>query len=228
MPGFLKRYAGAAQAEEALRRTKVLRKQSVQTPAARHGPAPSALDFEMIEGRTGRDLIRRDLRPLLQTVATLHQASVPDLAPYDPLLRIRPRLGFTDEPALRRIAAGPVPQGRAVLHGDLHVGQFIVAPDGAVWMVDLDDLAIGPPEADLANFAAHLATTDPVHGIADWAGQVCDAWASLGQTADTHVFKRCLHLALLRRHLKLREAGRPDFEGPILIYLRESSSFSMR
>lgn len=228
MPGFLKRYASAAQAAEALRRTRVLRAQSVHTPAATCGPTPSELDFETIEGRTGHNLIGHDLRPLLQSVARLHGAIVPNLAPYDPLLRIRPRMALTDVPLLHQIANGPAPQGRAVLHGDLHVGQFIVSSEGAVWLVDLDDLAMGPPEADLANFAAHLATTEPGLGIAEWSRQVCDAWASLGHTSDNHAFTRYLHLALLRRHLKLREAGRPDFEGPILAYLRESCSFSMR
>lgn len=228
MPGFLKRYASAAQAAEALRRTRVLRAQSVFTPAAKCGPTPSELDFDTIEGRTGHDLIGQALRPLLQSVAELHKASVPNLAPYDPLLRIRSRLSLTDVPVLQEIANGPVPQGRAILHGDLHVGQFIVSPEGTAWMVDLDDLAMGPPEADLANFAAHLATTEPGPGIAEWSRQVRDAWSSLGQAADTQVFTRYLHLALLRRHLKLREARRPDFEDPILAYLRESSSFSMR
>ena len=228
MPGFLKRYANAAQAAEALRRTSHLRGQSVQTPAVRPGPTRAELDFDDINGRTGHDLIGHDLRPLLQAVAGLHVASVPNLAPYDPLLRIRPRLALTDVPILRQIASCPVPQGRAVLHGDLHVGQFLVSPEGMVWLVDLDDLAMGPPEADLANFAAHLGTTEPGPGIAEWSRQVCDTWASLGQTVDIHVFTRFLHLALLRRHLKLREAGRPDFEGPIVSYLRESSSFSMR
>lgn len=228
MSGFLKRYANAAQAAEALRRTSHLRGQSVQTPAVRPGPTPAELEFDHIKGRTGHDLIGHDLRPLLQSVAALHGAGVPNLASYDPLLRIRPRLALTDSPLLHQIVAGPVPRGRAVLHGDLHVGQFIVSPKGAVWLVDLDDLAIGPPEADLANFAAHLATTEPGPGIAEWSRHVSDVWLGLGHTADTHVFTRFLHLALLRRHLKLREAGRPDFEGPILSYLRESSSFSMR
>ena len=228
MPGFLKLYASAAQAAEALRRTSVLRAQSVQTPAARYGSTPLELDFDAIEGRTGHDLIGQAFHPLLESVAHLHEASVLKLAPYDPLLRIRRRLALTDVPLLQEITNGPVPPGRAILHGDLHVGQFIVSPEGAVWLVDLDDLAMGPPEADLANFTAHLATTAPGPGIAEWSRRVRDTWASLGHTSDHHVFTRYLHLALLRRHLKLREAGRPDFEGPILDYLRESSNFSMR
>lgn len=150
------------------------------------------------------------------------------MSAYDPMSRIRTRLALTDDPLLRSYAEGPIPTGHALLHGDLHVGQFIQEPWGKVWVLDLDDLALGPPEADLANFAAHLSTTDPGPGIAGWAGQVCREWASLGGALEPTVFARFLHLALVRRHLKLREAGRPDFEAEILAYLRESSSFSIR
>ena len=227
MSGFLKTYADAAQAQEALRRSRVLRGQSVPTPDARPGPTPTALVFDRIEGRTGHDMIGRDTGPLMNAVSLLHAARVPELAALDPLRRIRPRLALTEVPLLRALAEGPVPRGRAVLHGDLHVGQFVVEPSGAVWLVDLDDLAIGPPEADLANFAAHLGTTEPGPGIAARALQVRQAWEATGQRIDNAVFTRFLQLALLRRHLKLRAAGRPDFEARILAYLRESASFSI-
>ena len=228
MPGFLKHYADADRAQEALRRTLALRQQSVRTPSAKPGAEETALVFEKIDGRTGHDLIGCSMTPLLRAVAELHAANLPGLPSFDPLLRIRPRLGLTNEPLLRDIAQGPVPKGRVVLHGDLHVGQFILVPSGAVWLVDLDDLAIGPPEADLANYAAHLATTEATQGISGWASWVCRAWSKIGGTPDPTVFTRFLHLALLRRHLKLREAGRPDFEADILAYLRDSASFSMR
>lgn len=228
MSGFLKRYEDADRAQEALRRTRVLRRQSVQTPATRLGPDPTTLVFDRIEGRTGRDLIGHPMAPLLREVAGLHGATVPDLPVYDPLLRIRNRLKLASEPLLRDIARGPVPAGGAVLHGDLHVGQFMLEPSGTVWLVDLDDMAFGPPEADLANFAAHLATTMLGPGIAVWARQVCEAWTTLGRAVDPAVFTRFLHLALLRRHLKLRQTGRPDFEAEIVAYLRESASFSIR
>lgn len=228
MPGFLKRYPDADHAREALRRTCALRQHAIPTPAAVMGPDPATLDFDRIEGDTGHALIGGDILPLLAVVAGLHGAAVTKLPVYDPLLRIRPRLALTDDPLLRSIADGVVPTGKTVLHGDLHVGQFIRAVTGQVWIVDLDDLALGPPEADFANFVAHLATTDPSLSIADWARIVLEHWRALGGTMDPSVFTRCLHLALLRRHLKLREVGRPDhFEG-ISAYLRDSSSFSMR
>ncbi|MCI5112597.1 MAG: aminoglycoside phosphotransferase family protein [Marivita sp.] len=228
MPGFLKRYTDAHRAHEALRRTRALRRQAVPTPAARPGPDADTLVFDRVDGLTGRGLIGGTMAPLLDAVATQQDAVVPELPTYDPFLHIRPRLGLTEDPLLRGVAEGSAPTGGALLHGDLHVGQFIHAATGVVWIVDLDDLAIGPPEADLANFAAHLATTEPSLGIAGWAKQICGLWTSLGRTLEPSVFERFHHLALLRRHLKLRAAGRPDYQAEICAYLRESSSFSIR
>ena len=228
MPAFLKRYCDADRAAEAYRRTLALRQQGLPTPAAKPGPEKATLLFERIEGPTGRALIGASLSPVLEVVMRLHMATVSDLPSYDPLLRIRPRLAPTDDPLFRAMAEGPVPQGRALLHGDLHLGQFILDPSGKVWLLDLDDLALGPPEADLANFAAHLATTEPAPGIAGWVEQVCGEWTSLGGRVDAAAFTRFLHLALVRRHLKLREARRPDFGPEIHAYLRDRASFSMR
>lgn len=228
MPGFLKRYPDAKTARGALRSSRVLRAMSVPTPEARPGPSARELLFDRIDGRTGHALIGPEIDRLLPPLAALHSASVPDLLPYDPMLRTRHRLCLTDARLLRDIAHAPVPKGAATLHGDLHVGQFIAEPAGKVWIVDLDDLALGPPEADLANFAVHLATTDQAAGIAGWAGRVCRIWTGQGGTIDQAVFTRFLQFALLRRHLKLREAGRPDHEREILAYLRDSASFSIR
>lgn len=228
MPGFLKTYPDARRAAEALRRTRVLRGQSVPTPDAWPGPAATELVFDRIEGRSGAALVAGPKPALLRAVSALHAAEVTGLGVFDPLLRVRDRLGLTDVPMLRAIAEGGVPRGSSVLHGDLHVGQFVVTDAGTVWLVDLDDLAMGPPEADIANFAAHLATTRPTKGISATVAEVRGAWGCLGQPLDGSVFERFLELALLRRHLKLREAGRPDFEADICAYLRESASFSIR
>jgi hypothetical protein len=230
VPGFLKAYREAATAGEARRRARALRAQGVATPAARCGPAPTEVVFDKIAGRTGRDLVGTgdDLEAVLAAIGGLHRAALVDLPVFDPLLRIRPRLELTEVPTLRAIAAEPVPQGSATLHGDLHVGQAIRDGSGMVWIIDLDDLAIGPPEADLANFAAHLATSLPQGGIADWAERVRRMWTGQGHHLDGQVFEQFLRFALLRRHLKLRAAARPDFEAEILAYLRGSASFSIR
>ncbi len=197
------------------------------TPAVLGMSGDKGLCFEHVEGQSGKVLLAEDLAPLLAVVVRLHRACLPNLPALDPFLRIRPRAGLATSVPVDDILSEPVPTGDATLHGDLHVGQFIQSRDGDVWIIDLDDLAVGPPEADLANFAAHLATSHASCRIDDWSDRVCTAWASLGEAVDHSIFTRFLRFALLRRHLKLREAGRPDFEAEILDYLRESSNFSI-
>lgn len=223
----MKHYADRAMAQEAFRRSADLRAAGVSTPAVIGRPGDQALCFGGVDGNTGIALVADDLAPLLTVVARLHSASLRDLPVYDPFLRVRPRLAFSTQLPVSEILSEPVPSGNATLHGDLHVGQFIRDGDGKVWVVDLDDLAIGPREADLANFAAHLATSLPERSIADWSDRVCGAWTRIGETVDREIFTRFLRFALLRRHLKLREAGRPDFEAEIGDYLRGNSNFSI-
>lgn len=210
-----------------MRRSSGLRAAGVPTPAVLSPSGDKGLCFENVEGQSGQALLSEDLAPLLSVVARLHRASLPNLPAFDPFLRIRPRAALATALPADDILSEPVPDGHTTLHGDLHVGQFIQSRDGDVWIVDLDDLAVGPPEADLANFAAHLATSQPSRSIRDWSDRVCNAWATLGDPVDHDVFARFLRFALLRRHLKLREAGRPDFEATIIGYLRESSNFSI-
>lgn len=223
---FLKHYSDRAATEEAVRRSSALRSADVSTPAIL-GFGKTTIDFQKVDGQSGGLLDLDDLSPLLSEVARLHQASVKNLPRYDPFLRVRPRLTVPTRLPVSDILSEPVPNGTATLHGDLHVGQFIRSDDQTIWIVDLDDLAIGPPEADIANFAAHLATSLRSRSIRDWSGRVCRAWAEIGGALEDAVFHRFLRFALLRRHLKLREAGRPDFEKEILTYLRDSSNFSI-
>jgi aminoglycoside phosphotransferase (APT) family kinase protein len=52
-----------------------------------------------------------------------------------------------------RLAAPPL--ALAPTHGDFHAGQVLIA-DGSAALIDLDEAALGEPEADLASFVAHL------------------------------------------------------------------------
>ena len=228
MSGFIKTHRDAASAAEALRRPIALHGQGLATPAPMPGPVENDIHFDRIEGTSGRVLIAENLDSLLQSVARLHRSYVSDLPPFDPYLRIRPRLHLSDVTAVHAIVEETVPTGDATLHGDLHSGQFIRDAGGTVWIVDLDDLAIGPPEADIANLVAHLATSGTGFNITRWSSVVRRVWFEQGQCLSQDVFSRFLRLALVRRHLKLREAGRPDFEPEVLAYLRESSNFSIR
>ena len=226
MSGFLKPYSDRAATDEAVRRSLALRTADVSTPAIL-ASGETTITFQKVDGQSGDLLDLEDLSILLFEVARLHQAPVKNLPRYDPFLRVRPRLAVPTTLPVSDILSEPVPNGTATLHGDLHVGQFIRGDDQKIWIVDLDDLAIGPPEADIANFAAHLATSQRSRSIRDWSGRICRAWAEIGGTLDDAVFDKFLRFALLRRHVKLREAGRPDFEKEILIYLRDSSNFSI-
>ena len=227
MPGFVKEYSDRAAARCCARRSAALRQQDVPTPVARPGADPRAIEFDHLGGETGLSLVSPQLGTLLEPVMRLHGCTVAGLRPFDPLRRIRPCLHLATRPEIKAVLGEPVPRGSATLHGDLHAAQFIRDHAGKVWIVDLDDLALGPPEADIANFAAHLATSLP-GAIAVWASRVCRAWTDLSGSCDAGVFQRHLRFALVLRHLKLREARRPDFETEVLAYLRDSSNFSIR
>ena len=151
------------------------------------------------------------LGPLIRAVSTLHAAGVTGLDPFDPLTRIRPRLVGGDAPWMSDWIARhmPPPSAPGLVHGDFHAGQLIRDRQGAVWILDLDDLALGPPEADIGNFAAHLATRPetrrghPIAGFGDWLGGIVAHYSG----ADHDLADRYGRIALLRRGLKLAEAG---------------------
>lgn len=227
MPGFVKSHTSAAAAVETVRRSAALRAAGVPTPAARPVPDAAEVSFDRIDGCTGLALLDHGIADCLRVLSQMHRAAVAGLAPFDPLLRIRPRIGPADEAQVRQVLGEGVPRGTATLHGDLHLGQFIRDAGGGVWMVDLDDMATGPPEADLANLAAHLATSPTGGGARYWEDRVQMEWCGLGQGCDAGLFRRFLRFALVRRHLKLREAGRQDHRAEVAAYLRDSSNFSI-
>ncbi|MGH9033645.1 MAG: phosphotransferase family protein, partial [Acidimicrobiia bacterium] len=45
---------------------------------------------------------------------------------------------------------------RRLVHGDLYEAQVVVAGDYSLGLIDLDDLGVGDPALDAANFCAHL------------------------------------------------------------------------
>lgn len=212
---FVKVFATAAEAGEAIRRSALARSAGVPTPGAQAGPNSMSVAFDRIDGDSGIGLVDLcGLAGLLGPLAALHRTPAQGLAPYDPFLRIRPRLAEApdsgvDAALLARVGAG-LPRGGVALHGDFHAGQLIRDSRGDVWIVDLDDMAVGPAEADLGNFAAHLATR-PETGVAPlrtslehWCDRVCAAWPT---PCDRGLVVRYMRIAALRRALKLRERG---------------------
>lgn len=222
MSTFRKLHADAVLAAEILRRSDALRAAGVPTPRALPGDRPEELAFQHIDGNTGFPLLRLPMEQLLAPLALLHRTDVSVLPPLDPLRRITPRIGSLNRPDFAALT--PAPPGDAVVHGDFHVGQLLLDERGKMWIVDLDDMARGHPASDLANFIAHLATSDAIGGdfrarLNECALEVAHAWTALGREFDPAAFDAHLRIALVRRHLKLREAGRPDFEAEIAAYL---------
>lgn len=57
--------------------------------------------------------------------------------------------------AVRLGAAAPAPD-RTVVHGDLYEGQVFVGEDFSLGVIDLEEMGMGDPVLDAANFTAHL------------------------------------------------------------------------
>ncbi|MEZ5912486.1 MAG: phosphotransferase [Paracoccaceae bacterium] len=229
MSVFRKSYCNTGKAQLALQRAAWLRREGIRTPAGRPGQIACQVDFDRIAGVSGIDLLAAaPMVDLLAPLGMLQGVRAGDVPRFDPLLRIRPRLmaGVADwlGRALGRLRPATT-GGTVLLHGDFHLGQLIRDRTGEVWLIDLDDLAAGPQEADLGNVIAHLATSGPAarggfdRSLAFWRDAVLAAWFALGRGCDPALVDRFLRLALIRRHLKLREAGRPDFGEAICRYL---------
>jgi aminoglycoside phosphotransferase (APT) family kinase protein len=117
------------------------------------------------------------------------------------LCRAIPELGGDVDMVLsaaRRIGNG---DGRAVAHGDYHLGQANLE-DGAIWILDLDRLHAGDPAYDLAMVFLVFKRLQHGAGEADYIRSLRDAFiaAYFAQT-DWRVARRIpLHEALI--HLK--------------------------
>lgn len=75
----------------------------------------------------------------------------------DRLSVVAPDLAARLAPALAELRRTPPPDVRTgPVHRDLHDGQVLVAPDGAVGLIDFDTLAVGDRAMDLGNLLGHL------------------------------------------------------------------------
>lgn len=229
MMRFFKVFPSEGASVEAARRSSILRGAGVATPAAR--PVGRTVEFDRIEGTSGLPLLNAASEDWLRPLAALHRCRIDGITPCDPIRRIFPRLDLLTNPqlgdALDRLAPD-TPQGQTLLHGDFHMGQLIKGADGKVWVVDLDDLCLGPPEADLGNLIANLATqpglpADFPARLAHWRQRILDAWTVICAPPCMATLEHHLVLALIRRHLKLREAGRPDFETEIASWVTRAA-----
>ena len=211
----------------------------VRTPPASYLPAEHALRMPRAAGEGGRERLARwlaagaggrpdcdrDLTVALRPLVRLHALRAADLglARFDPWSKVLPRLAdgtalpavlreearavVADVRALARCVEDP---GEHVVHGDFHAGQLVFDDAEEAWLLDLDDLAAGHPEADLGNFAAHVATQPnrgescTAAGFAEWAQRLAEACVAAGGARPDRA-RLAAHgaAALLRRALKL-------------------------
>jgi streptomycin 6-kinase len=161
----------------------------------------------------------------LSSLSTMPRATS-GLARFDPFAKIRPRLvpGSVAKAAMgedlsqraadlagrieRQLSSHEMPT--TIVHGDFHVGQVLLPPDGGrPIIIDLDDLAVGHREADLANLIAHVVSSRTLY-----EGPVAQGFRALVRALvnETDLLDRDLlglygAAALLRRALKLSEQG---------------------
>ncbi len=215
---FAKRYPNAATTAELIRRTSIARLNGVITPNIEAVKNNHTILFERIDGEFGIELLQRaSLSELIAPLIELHYIDQAEFPRFDPFLRIEPRVaalsippGLIKEINKRKEVEFPI---TGIVHGDFHLGQLIRESDGKCWILDLDDLASGPIEADLGNLAAYLATSPDTMGesvstsLCYWKNKITSAWNDLGQTYQENYFLYFMQLALIRRTLKRIEAG---------------------
>jgi Phosphotransferase enzyme family len=208
-----KRYADAWAARRALDLSHAALAAGLRTPPAARSGEAAVLIFHRIAGRSGIALVRdRPLETLLRPLRDVHGLALDPLPRFDPFARIMPRLTpALPEGIVRRIEvlrARTLPAGGPV-HGDFHPGQLIEDAEARIWIIDLDDMGWGPPEADLGNLAAYLATRPetalglPSIGATLWSERIAAAYGP----CDRDLLGHLAEIALFRRALKLAERG---------------------
>jgi hypothetical protein len=164
-------------------------------------------------------------RDLATIVAALHDSAAPgdrEIRSEDCLAEGRKKATKLAEAlprgrsALDAIAPPDAPSGAGELparvHGDLHLDQFVDSLDGPV-LVDLDSVATGDPELDLAELVVDVATRDlPETTVQAFVDALLDRYATeaparpvhlglLQALADAEFLTRC------HRHLRRRAPG---------------------
>ncbi|MFF5056040.1 phosphotransferase [Micromonospora sp. NPDC000663] len=64
--------------------------------------------------------------------------------------------------AVERLAVDQPPGTPVVCHGDPHLGNLLLGPDGQVWLIDWDDAVLAPPECDLMFVTGGVLAFAPV------------------------------------------------------------------
>ena len=245
----VKSYAHCAQSGAVIaRRAEALCRAGVTTPQASFNKQTNKLCSRWIEGPTGRglflslptitdanditrhsELLTRAIEPLRELRALSPKGL--KLSPLEPLAKIDPRLQqrawlssslWQTACSCRADIADKwrQPDDAAVVHGDFHLGQIIFDQQTLkVWLLDLDDMTLGPAEFDLANFIAHFVTSrryydgDILAGFHAMVGLLADSEPAANINFDDQLLDLCGAASLLRRGLKL--AARHESEAMI-------------
>jgi Ser/Thr protein kinase RdoA (MazF antagonist) len=85
-----------------------------------------------------------------------------------------------------------------VVHRDLYEEQVLAGEQ--VGLIDLDDVALGPPELDVGNLLGHveLLALRSGRSLAPGAGALSKGYAAAGPVLDSALLERCRRLTLLR------------------------------
>lgn len=173
--------------------------EAIGTPAdALDAPAPDALIDAVDEVRTrlaGAPLERSARASLsvhrgwyanrLAAALTKAGSGFADIADLPPAAELAAHAADIDARACAALDAAPFIAGASApvtVHGDLHLGQLFLAPDGSVsGLIDLDTAGIGDPADDSAAFIAHalasVARAEDVATAETWEGRAAVALA---------------------------------------------------
>lgn len=206
---FIKRYPSVLAADTALHRAGEARAAMVATPAVLGRFGPKSLVFERVV--TAASPLPGQM---LAALRPLHRMPSVGLTRFDPFRRILPRLGVAP-PRIGALVMDLQTQDSALhwtflgaIHGDFHPGQVLCDAEGKVWLVDLDDLAIAPPEADFGNLAAWMATQAEGPLVMQAKAALSEVLALVPDTNPYNAWHFC-QISLVRRALKLAQKGQP-------------------
>lgn len=179
----------------------------VEGLAGPHAVPPSVVTFwPHVDG--GRAAVETDAAPAAAALAGVHRVLLDHGGGLPTFTRMLDRcwrvladdgacaaLGPDDRGLLRaqfrrlRRVVGRATDGWTPLHGDAHVGNFLVGGDRSVW-VDFEDACVGPREWDVACLPhaawARFGDVDPtlVHRCADLRSVCVAVWCWAGATRD--------------------------------------------
>jgi thiamine kinase-like enzyme len=124
--------------------------------------------------------------------------------------------------SLARSLEAELPQEniQRLIHGDFHIEQLTVS-DGRVALFDFDELALGDPLQDLANFIADLSARDTGAELARLvAAELINAYAKqTGESIDARRLNWHLRAQFITRAYRSYAQRKPDLENVVRKYL---------